>query len=113
MRNLVNQLFRFKCCVFAPRKPKCFSKINAWKLGSCRRFSCTASQRVVGGGMVHSAEQSVGRRFYFLNWIPLLMLAFFLGACLAASNFSLKLESGTRAIVVASALTGAGLWLLS
>jgi membrane-associated phospholipid phosphatase len=50
---------------------------------------------------------------YFLNWIPLLMLAFFLGACLAASNFSLKLESGTRAIVVASALTGAGLWLLS
>ncbi|WP_213773583.1 phosphatase PAP2 family protein [Bradyrhizobium sp. dw_78] len=63
--------------------------------------------------MISDTEQRDGRRLYFFNWVPLLLLAVSLGACLAASNFSLKLESWTRAVVIASVLTAAGLWLLS
>jgi hypothetical protein len=63
--------------------------------------------------MISSSEQSDGRRLYFYNWIPLLMLAVSLGACLAASSFSLSLHSWTRAVVIVSVLTAAGLWLLS
>jgi membrane-associated phospholipid phosphatase len=63
--------------------------------------------------MISSSEQSDGKRLYFYNWIALLMLAVSLGACVAASSFSLSLHSWTRAVVIASVLTAAGLWLLS
>jgi hypothetical protein len=50
-----------------------------------------------------------GWRLYSLNWIPLSILALVLGVCLAASRFSLEVESVLlRDILTAAALVVAG-----
>jgi hypothetical protein len=54
-----------------------------------------------------------GWRLYSLNWIPLSILALVLGVCLAASRFSLEVESVLlRDILTTAALIVAGHYLI-
>jgi hypothetical protein len=54
-----------------------------------------------------------GWRLYFLNWIPLGILALLLGVCLAASSFSLEIESGLLAVVLmATTFTVSGHYMI-
>jgi PAP2 superfamily len=58
-------------------------------------------------------ELDGGWRLYSLNWIPLSVLALVLGACLAASRFSLEVESVLlKAILTAATLIIAGHYMI-
>lgn len=50
--------------------------------------------------MIDHDVRDGGWRLYLLNWVPLAILALLLGICLAASSFSLEIESGLQAAVL-------------
>lgn len=50
--------------------------------------------------MIDHDQRDLGWRLYFLNWVPLCILALLLGICLAASSFTLEIESGRLAVVL-------------
>ena len=60
------------------------------------------------------AEQNEGLRLYFFSWVPLILLATLLAACLIVSKFSIRIDSLTlSAVLTGPLLTVAGLGLVS
>ena len=60
------------------------------------------------------AEQNEGLRLYFFSWVPLILLATLLAACLIVSKFSIRIDCLTlSAVLTGPLLTVAGLGLVS